>query len=228
MGFYKSCWGLCSLRQTIFFFHFYTASSNHCIWNICFLFQYSTDWFHQLQMQFSEFMWSPSLALSVLWFQACTEVNLCYESNNVTDMFPPMPFTEKDRMQYCLKRWAVIPNPKWFKVQFWGDGKWFYLSFYSFALCEITKTEIKCVHSLASPHIHQTQRLKLHYIINYTRNTKQVAEVHANFWLTVADSNIRGKRTMATLCALIIHRNPHTRSMCHLNATDMGNVTPKP
>lgn len=61
--------------------------------------------------------------LSVLRFQACTEVNLCYESNNVTDMFPPMAFTEKDRMQYCLKRWAVVPKPEWFKVQFWGDGK---------------------------------------------------------------------------------------------------------
>lgn len=58
-----------------------------------------------------------------VWFQACTEVNLCYESNNVTDMFPPMAFTEKDRRQYCVKRWGVVPNPKWLKVQFWGDGK---------------------------------------------------------------------------------------------------------
>lgn len=41
----------------------------------------------------------------------------------MTDMFPPMAFTEKDRMQYCLKRWSVVPKPKWLEVQYWGDGK---------------------------------------------------------------------------------------------------------
>ncbi|MEQ2201466.1 hypothetical protein XENOCAPTIV_012862, partial [Xenoophorus captivus] len=52
---------------------------------------------------------------------ACTEVELCFETNNVTDMFPPMTFTEKDREVYCSKRWAVVPRPGWLKVQFWGE-----------------------------------------------------------------------------------------------------------
>lgn len=45
-------------------------------------------------------------------YLACTEIVHPIGCNNVTDMFPPSPWTVQSQTAYCLPTWAVAPRPE--------------------------------------------------------------------------------------------------------------------
>ncbi|CAI9738467.1 dipeptidyl peptidase 2-like [Octopus vulgaris] len=56
---------------------------------------------------------------SVAWdFQLCGDLAPPTGTNNVTDMFPVLPFNDKIRDYYCQKVWNTVPTYDW---EYWGQ-----------------------------------------------------------------------------------------------------------
>ncbi|XP_065317723.1 dipeptidyl peptidase 2-like [Gordionus sp. m RMFG-2023] len=54
-------------------------------------------------------------------YQSCTDFILPSGSDNVTDMFPRLPFTIQQRREYCKATWNVEPRDHRLALNFWGD-----------------------------------------------------------------------------------------------------------
>lgn len=58
---------------------------------------------------------------SLAWdYQVCTEFVMPAGTNNVTDMFPILPFTLQQRDDYCQRVWQVKPRNHWTRISLWG------------------------------------------------------------------------------------------------------------
>ncbi|GAB1607043.1 dipeptidyl peptidase 2-like [Argonauta hians] len=56
---------------------------------------------------------------AVAWdYQLCNDLMPPTGSNNVTDMFPVLPFNEEIRKAYCMKKWGRTPSYDW---DYWGQ-----------------------------------------------------------------------------------------------------------
>ena len=85
--------------------------------------------------------WVSAVSLStcyslhgVVFVEACTQFILPGGTDNVTDMFPELPFTLDQRDAYCRRVWQVTPRNHWSKISLWGKGLLFLL-FLSVLLC---------------------------------------------------------------------------------------------
>merc|ERR1719384_759620 len=50
-------------------------------------------------------------------YQMCTEIVYTMETNNITDMFPPFKWDNKNLTEYCDRVYGVTPEPE--QMQIW-------------------------------------------------------------------------------------------------------------
>jgi dipeptidyl-peptidase-2 len=85
---------------------------------------YGSSQCHDIQMEYVECSDPTGCGTgpnSLAWdYQSCTEFVMPAGTNNVTDMFPVLPFTLQQREDYCLRRWDIKPRNNWTRIHFWG------------------------------------------------------------------------------------------------------------
>ena len=93
----------------------------------------SISWDYQVSLTLSSPLFLPPYipshhaSLSLLPIQACTEMMEPFETNNITDMFPPQTY---DPSEYCQQIWNVKSRPGWMRTQFWGKSEYSYSESY--------------------------------------------------------------------------------------------------